>query len=52
VAGRAVAAIVGIASMLAVIAQASRREIVGLLLLLAVNTAVYLVQSRFAPVTA
>jgi hypothetical protein len=39
---------VGIASMLGVIGLASRREIAGLLTLIGVSAAVYLVQDRVA----
>jgi amino acid transporter len=47
-----VATAVGIASMLAVVALASRAEILGLLVLIALCAAVYLVQIRFAPAAA
>jgi amino acid transporter len=46
------AAVVGVAGMLAVVALASRAEILGLLVLIAISAAVYLVQIRVAPAAA
>jgi len=43
------AATVGIAGMLATIALGSRMEILGLLVLVGISTAVYLLQTRLAP---
>lgn len=47
-----IAAAVGIAGMLAVVALASRAEILGLIALIGMSTAVYLLQARFAPAAA
>ncbi|HXS20858.1 MAG TPA: amino acid permease [Steroidobacteraceae bacterium] len=47
-----IAAAVGIAGMLAVLALASRAEILGLIALIGISTAVYLLQTRFAPAAA
>lgn len=47
-----VAAAVGIASMLVMVALASRVEILGLLALIGISLAVYLLQTRFAPAAA
>jgi len=44
-----IAAIVGIGSMLAMVALASRPELLGLVGLIGVSIAVYLLQTRFAP---
>jgi amino acid transporter len=47
-----IAAIIGIAGMLAMIILASRAEIIGLLGLIGISSAVYLLQIRFAPAAA
>ncbi len=47
-----IAAAVGIASMLAMVALASRAEILGLLVLVGISAAVYLLQTRFTPAAA
>lgn len=47
-----IAATVGIAGMLVMVALASRAEILGLLALIVISTAIYLVQTRFTPAAA
>lgn len=47
-----IAAAVGIASMLVMVALASRAEILGLLALIGISLAVYLLQTRFMPAAA